>query len=294
MSCLSGWTESSFEDYQQSYVRFGGSILSNPQILSFFHTHATLNERYFIRRDRTGNLAGAVCVWNNKFIAGDQCAVKKHGLQRYPLNFDEIVLPINPAVKCILPFRTKFLSDINYPSIRNSSHRLNAHREVSIVRPVSAKTRSSRNRELRKFTDAGGSVHRLSEYSLEQQLQMYSELFYQRRDKHIEIKPMQELLAAIPNLLFGNILAFKNTPCAMQLVVKKEDCHRIYLDYVNAGMNTKLSNLSVGTLAAWINIREAMEYGEAQNKQVRFSFGRPTADYKDRWCDREQLYRILA
>ncbi|WP_408672828.1 hypothetical protein [Xenorhabdus szentirmaii] len=26
---------------------------------------------------------------------------------------------------------------------------------------------------------------------------------------------------------------------------------------------------------------------------MRFSFGRPTFDYKDRWCHREKLYKVI-
>ena len=291
---LLGWKESSFEDYQQAYATYGGNLLSDPRILKFIHSRFDLKPRFLIQRDRYDKIVAGVCIWDNLYIAGDQRVVNKHGINRFPLNFDEIVLPISPDTRAVLPFRTKFLSDINHHSVRNSSHLLNAHREISIVRAVSAKTRSSRNRELRKFMDIGGSIHHVSEFSAEDLMQIYATLFFQRRGKQIELEYTRELLREIPDLPFGYVLSFEGEPCAMQWLMKSEDHQRVYLDYINAGMNTALSHLSIGTLAAWVNIRAAFEYGEKQAKQVRFSFGRPTADYKDRWCDRNPLYRVIA
>lgn len=291
---LLGWQEASFTDYQLAYTAFGGSVLSDPRILHFIHQRFQLNERYFIRHNSAGELVGGVCIWDNRYIAGDQRIMRKHGINHYPLNCDEVALPISVNARMILPFRTKFLSDLNHRSLLNSSHLLNAHREISIVRPVSAKTRSSRNRELKRFQNAGGSVHSITEYDTETLMHIYADLYYQRRGKRIGLESTRDLLGEIPDLLFGSVLAFNEEPCAMQWVVKSEDCQRIYLDYVNAGMNLELSYLSVGTLAAWVNICAAEAYGEAQGKQVRFSFGRPTMGYKDRWCIREPLYRVIA
>ncbi|WP_162475734.1 hypothetical protein [Candidatus Erwinia dacicola] len=42
-----------------------------------------------------------------------------------------------------------------------------------------------------------------------------------------------------------------------------------------------------------MNIKEAFFLGNKHNKKVRFSFGRPTMEYKERWCLREPLFRVL-
>lgn len=291
---LLGWKEASFIDYQQAYTVFGGSILSNPRILQFIHRRFQLDERYFIKHDRTGRLIGAVCTWDNKYIAGDQRIMHKYGINRYPFNTDEIALPIDLNSQMSLPFRTKFLSPLSQKPLLNSNHLLNAHREISIVKPVSSKTRSSRNRELKRFLNAGGSVHPIAEYDTKTLVQIYADLYFLRRKKRLEIDYSVELINEIPDLLFGSVLAFNEQPCAMQWVVKVEDHNQIYLDYVNAGMNPELAHLSIGTISAWVNIRDSQIYGESKNKKVRFSFGRPTANYKDRWCIRESLYRVIA
>ncbi|WP_054178779.1 GNAT family N-acetyltransferase [Trabulsiella odontotermitis] len=289
-----GWHEASFEDYIQAYDRFGGSTLANPRILHFFHTRHRLNETFFIQRSRSGELTGGVCIWDGKYIAGDQKPVKAHQLTRYPLNFDELVLPVSPQTRALLPFRTKFLSGLNHASFMNCSHRLNAGREISIVRPVSQKTRQSRNRELKRFLNSGGEVRCVTDYSHDELIRIYARLYFLRRGKNITAEPIADLLNDIPDLMFGKILTFNDEPCAMQWLTKSEDHQRVYLDYINAGMDLALSSLSVGTLAAWVNIQAAQDYCQITGKQMRFSFGRPTADYKARWCDREPLYRLIA
>jgi len=288
-----GWQQASFDDYIQAYNLFGGSTLADPRILDFFHSRHHLNEAFFVRRNKQGALTGGICTWEGKYIAGDQKIVKKHRLSRYPLNFDEIVVPVPTDSKSLFPFRTKFLSSLNQQSFLNCSHKLNARREICIVRPLSSKTRQSRNRELKKFLNNGGEVRSVDDYSLDELIRIYAHLYCLRRETQIATEPMAELYSAIPELRFGNILLFNGEPCAMQWLTKSEDHQYLYLDYVNAGMDLSLSHLSVGTLAAWVNIQESLNLSQSSGKKMRFSFGRPTADYKYRWCDREPLYRLL-
>ena len=289
-----GWQEASFEDYIQAYHLFGGSTLADPRILHFFHIRHCLNEKFFIQRNRQGQLTGGVCIWENKYIAGDQKPVKAHQLSRYSFNFDELVLPVSPETRLLLPFRTKFLSRLNHTSFLNCSHRLNARREISIVRPVSQKTRQSRNRELKRFLSRGGEVRSVTDYSHDELISIYARLYFLRRSKNITTEPIADLLNGVPDLMFGKILLFNGKPCAMQWLTKSEDHQCVYLDYVNAGMDLSLSSLSVGTLAAWVNIQAASDYCQTAGKKMRFSFGRPTADYKSPWCDREPLYRLIS
>ncbi|MGQ6213977.1 hypothetical protein ACUNGV_19005 [Serratia sp. IR-2025] len=41
-------------------------------------------------------------------------------------------------------------------------------------------------------------------------------------------------------------------------------------------------------------MRAAYELCEREGKEMRYSFGKPTAPYKDRWCERAPLGRTLA
>ncbi|WP_159565393.1 GNAT family N-acetyltransferase [Budvicia diplopodorum] len=291
---LFGWKECSFHEYKQAYAKFGGNLSSEPRILEFFHKHHDLNENFFTKKNDNGELIGAICSWENGYISGEQKIAKKHNLGNYLLNFDEVMPPIKKDSIRILPFKTKYLSAINSRNIMNSSHFLDANREISIVNNVSSKTRNSRNRELRKFIDSGGSIRKISEYDINSLLPIYEKLYFQRRGTGAGTEGARNLLSEIPDLLFGSVLEMHGEPCAMQWITKSEDHQRIYLDYVNAGMNMELKHLSVGTIIAWINVRDAIDYGTARNKEVRFSFGRPSADYKERWCTAEPLSRVFA
>ncbi|MBF6638254.1 hypothetical protein ITX54_16435 [Rouxiella silvae] len=291
---LSGWTESSFETYKQAYTLWGGNTVSNPEILNFLHQRFDLHERFYIKRNKKEELIGGVCVWNNTYIAGDPAIVHSKNIDRYPLSFDEIILPIKPDTRVILPFHSKFLSQINSQSVRNCSHLLDARRKICIVRSVSAKTRSSRNRDLKKFINAGGSIHDTSEYSIESLFSHYRQLFYQRRGVRVNTDCLQELMGEIEILKFGKILAMCGEPCAIQLMLRTQDNQRIYLDGINTGMSMQYPHLSIGTLAAWVNICAGIAYGKSVNKNVRISFGRPTAEYKDYWCKQENLYRCFS
>ncbi|HHK5634261.1 TPA: Mig-14 family protein, partial [Serratia marcescens] len=49
-----------------------------------------------------------------------------------------------------------------------------------------------------------------------------------------------------------------------------------------------------GTIVTWLNVRTAYELCEREGKEMRYSFGKPTEAYKDRWCERAPLGRTLS
>ncbi|MDP8748797.1 hypothetical protein QZQ38_10180 [Serratia marcescens] len=49
-----------------------------------------------------------------------------------------------------------------------------------------------------------------------------------------------------------------------------------------------------GTIVTWLNVRAAYELCEREGKEMRYSFGKPTEAYKDRWCERAPLGRTLS
>lgn len=291
---LLGWKESTFHEYEQAYTKFGGNLSSEPRILKFFHKHHDLNEKFFIKKDNHDELIGAICSWENGYISGEQKIAKKHKLGNYLLNFDEVMPPIRKNAIRVLPFKTRYLSPIHSGNIINSSHFLDPNREISIVKNVSSKTRGSRNRELRKFIDSGGIIRKISDYDVNSLLDIYDNLYFQRRGQYAGMASARNILNEIPDLLFGSVLEMHGEPCAIQWITKSEDHQRIYLDYVNVGMRMDLNHLSIGTVITWLNVRDAIQYGDLCNKEVRFSFGRPSADYKKRWCNTEPLFRVFA
>lgn len=91
---LNGWREVTYREYKLAFNLFGGSTLSNPEILDFFHSKFNLNEKYFTRITNVG-IAGAICTWDDRYLAGDKKCISGKGLSRYSLNYDEIIPPLS-------------------------------------------------------------------------------------------------------------------------------------------------------------------------------------------------------
>ncbi|CCP02983.1 hypothetical protein BN439_1923 [Erwinia amylovora Ea644] len=49
-----------------------------------------------------------------------------------------------------------------------------------------------------------------------------------------------------------------------------------------------------GTIVTWLNVNSAYDLSSSMGKAMRYSFGKPTAGYKERWCYRSPLGRVLA
>ncbi|WP_445373527.1 hypothetical protein ACSLVK_12370 [Photorhabdus tasmaniensis] len=288
-----GWKLGSFDDYREAYNLYGGSVITSPKVLDFFHKRFQLNEKFYIKRDGSGNIIGGICSWRDRYLAGEQKIVIKEGVNKYPLNFDEIILPIRSDVRSIIPFKSKFTSSKNKVNIINCSDKLNSKRQICLVKDISRRTRETRNRELNRFIKSGGSVVNVDHYDPKELTDIYDYLYFKRRNEHAYKNEMQEILEEIPSITFGNVLWLEGNPCAMQFIVK-EQCEKwICYDYVNSGMDLSYPNLSLGTVSTWVNVKDAIEYSRENDLEMRFSFGRPTFEYKNRWCNRDNLQRVI-
>jgi hypothetical protein len=298
-SQLFGWQCGSESEYIQCHTKFGGSVNTHPDFLRFFHRMSDCQPQYFIRRDQKEELSGAYCVWGNDFLAGENRGLIHFGLKSYPVNADELILPICDDVHVCLPFKTKYLSPINRKKIINASYSLNSHREICLAKGcaehgLSAKSKTSRNHELRTFLSAGGSIIDQSAYSPYELTLIFSKLFKIRWGHDLtNFAETQLLIESLRDHLFGHVLLLNGEPCAFQLITMAESPEWISFDYINGGVDTNFKQLSPGTVVTWLNVKHAYEYCQARKKQMRYSFGRPTADYKDRWCYRAPLGRVL-
>ena len=147
---------------------------------------------------------------------------------------------------------------------------------------------------MKLFQRAGGEIHSINARNLDLFLEIYSDLFWQRRGKHNSIDDKSyQLIEASDDFLFGSYLSFNGKHAAVQFITKTEDLDTVYLDYLNSGRDMTLDHYSVGSLCMWVNIVEAYEYADSVGKKLRFNFGPPTHDYKARWCETEPLHRVL-
>lgn len=287
------WEECSFDEYAKAYEKFGGNTISNPTILDYISKNFNVGEKYYIHRSGDGLYDAAICTWG-KSIAGDKKIAHQCGMA-IPVAFDEIIIPHKSSEqKLVVPFLAKTLSKNKSPIIFNASTKLNARREICIVKPIKGKSRQTLNRQLNQFLGKGGQVHKICDISKNQFHDIYSSLFFERRHKQAESEQTRHFLNSIDDILFGSYLSLNGEPCAAQFITKTEDANTVYLDYINSGRNMKITEFSIGSICMWENIKSAYEYAEKVKKTLRFSFGNPTHDYKDRFCVRYELMRTIA
>lgn len=273
--------------------------MTHPHVLLFLQDRLKCQPTYHIKRAKNESILGGYCTWNESFAAIGREA-KKLGIDFYPFNRDEIILPLHPKLKTIFPFKTKILSSLNSDNAINSTFKSNSHRAICLAKSCgeggfSSSTKNSRRRELKRFLNAGGEFVEQSAFSPEQLTTIYIEL-YEKRWGH---KPgngheMLDMLISLRNMFFGYVLFFDGKPCAFQLITKAESPSWICFDYVNGGYDQFHESFCPGTIVTWLNVKAAYDSCLSLNKVMRYSFGKPTAGYKERWCYLSPLGRILS
>lgn len=297
-SLLSGWEIGDKDQYAEAYHIYGGSTATHPDILQFFHDKAKCNPTYFIKRNSSDELIGACCAWGHRYLAGDTKARTNLCLEQYPLTCGEIALPLSSSLKHLVPFRTKYLSDLNN-NVINATYKLNSHRQIQLAKGCGqhgfrSKTKTKRNRELRDFIAMGGEVKDQSEFSADELTALYGELFLRRRKCELgNVDHVMSVISELRNHVFGHVLLMHGEPCAFQLVTQSESPAWVCFDFINSTFDPRLEKYSIGSIVTWLNVKAAYELCQSKNKLMRYSFGNPTAEYKKQWCYLSPVGRLL-
>ncbi|MEN4910762.1 GNAT family N-acetyltransferase [Erwinia amylovora] len=297
---LSGWKHGTADDYNLCYNLYGGSFMTHPDVLSFLENRLDFRSTYFVKRDKNEKLLGGLCTWNKRNFAATDKDAQRAGIDFYPFNKDEIILPLCPDLKTSLPFKTKILSCINCGNTRNATLNYNSQRSICLAKGCgeggySSSTKSSRRRELKRFLNAGGEFVEQSHFSPEQLTLIYCDLFEKRWGRKPGNKSeMIDMISSLRKMFFGYVLLFDGKPCAFQLITKAESPKWICFDYVNGGFDRLHDSFCPGTIVTWLNVNSAYDLSSSMGKTMRYSFGKPTAGYKERWCYRSPLGRVLA
>ncbi|KAB8307080.1 GNAT family N-acetyltransferase [Rouxiella chamberiensis] len=294
---LLGWEEGSIIEYRECYEQFGGNFSTHPDAVQTQNDMLNLGARYFIRTNGRGDKQGGICVWDGNMLANDYDSDRLTQSLALPVAKDELILPISRSGHLILPFKSKIISSKHSSNIINSTFSINAKRRICVAKDIgklSVKTRQSRKREYKKFIESGGKVHRVEDFTTSELVEIYSTLFFKRRSKKMKNKSeLINFLECLKPHIFGCILFIDDSPVAFQLIMKAESLEIISYDYINIGLDTSYSKLSLGTLITWLNLNDASRECQRKEKEMRFSFGRPTAEYKNRWCTLEFVGRII-
>lgn len=287
---LFGWETSDLITYREVHALFGGCINTHPDVLEFLINKG--EDIHFFHYKSKGNLLGALFLNNKKEIGVDVW-------RKYPISFDEIILPLSKQAKFFIPNRCKRLSPVNANSVRNISFGIFSKKNVCLAKEqFSKKNVKNRRNEFNKFVREGGRVLSVDDVSTQELVNIYISLFNKRFAGEVKCYSENNLLDIITSLrhmTFGNILFVHDTPCAFDLIFKSHCNEWIYFDVPNGGVDPSYSHLSVGSILMSLNIDSAKQICEKYNKKMFFSLGVDDErwEYKFRWADRVSLGRVL-
>lgn len=110
-------------------------------------------------------------------------------------------------------------------------------------------------------------------------------------------QPVQSVcLSAVPHLIFGNVLFYANTPCAIDLVLSANSDTMVYFDVPNGGVDPQYSAFSPGSMLMWANISDARNLCTSQDKEMVYSIGlyEKNWEYKLRWADTAKTGKVIS
>lgn len=280
---LMGWEPSDIGIYTEVFEEYGGCINTSPDVVRFFMRHSALKFSFWHYRQEHGITAAYFLV--------EEKTLGLNIWRDYPISFDEVIIPVSPQQRVWLPDRTNRLSSALKHNIINASFALRGKQKVCLVKDeFSARTIKKRNGELKKFLNAGGCVYQLTDISPREAAELYVRLFKLRFTDTVscyDVDKMTTLLSEISHMVHGNVLFFRESPCAIDLMLASESKRNLYFDVPNGGFDPQFSHLSPGSLVMWKNICDARKLSLQKRKDMIFSIGsyEKNWDYKLRWAN---------
>ncbi len=275
------------ESYAQYYDMWGGSFIIHPDVLQFFQEAFDV-EACYRGYFKQGRCVGAVATWG-QFLAGDRSALDAYKLaDQVDFGYPVIHLPIAPKHKCLVLYKARFLLGLQQRQVAGAL--FTRLKQMSILRPIPEGLPMGK-KELqikeRRFARLGGTLRDVQEFSSDEIVAMYAELFRIRwgRKPHA-IDSMKRTVDSLKRFLFGKILWIEGRPIAIQINFRADTSCTICVDYINGGVDKSYNNISPGSLLSYINGRDACEDGRRSGKLLVYSYGKANTDYKDQWCDR--------
>lgn len=288
-----GWECSSFDIYQQSYYKFGGSVNTHPKILQYLLDKRICKIDFYHYKEK-GAVQGCFFEISNK-IGVDLW-------RTYPITSDEIILPVNINKKIFLPGRSNKISSAHSNHFYNTIFTKFRPKKKFICLAkddFSKKSHKNRRNEFNKFIKEGGAVKNVNELQPEQLANIYVLLFKKRFQDNVKCYSKEILIdffTYFKDMIFGYVLFIDGSlPCAYDFILKAESDKWIYFDVPNGGVDPDYSHLSVGSILMWLNINEADKLCNDKNKKRLFSIGLydPKWDYKTRWCNKVPVGKTI-
>ncbi len=296
-----GWRTVSPQDYRRCYESFGGSVVTHPDVLEFLHARLPLVPHYLGIDGDHGELAGAACRWGDR-LAGDERSLRDIVRPDYDLGAPEIVLPCSARARPwtrLLMLKTSHLSALSSHLFSNLRPVGRTRRQLALAKGMGAdgfstKTKRRRRLDLRGFLAAGGHATRVQDHDPELLADIYRDLHRSRWGKHPAPRArLIDMLTQLRHLVFGHVLWLDARPVAYDFVLMARSPAWLSAECINGGIDPSVADLSPGSVLIWLNLVEAWEQAQAEQRELRFSLGRMDLAYKEAWCRPAPLYRSL-
>ncbi|OMG53596.1 GNAT family N-acetyltransferase [Azonexus hydrophilus] len=287
----SGWESIDKTEYAATWRRYGGSVITHPDVVHALSEIAGIPVRYLGYPGESG-IAGALATWGRD-LALSRNGLKRHGKKRlFDLGNAEFIFPFAQGKHIPLRFSGNYISPLHAPDVSGLKIQDEA---LAMVRPLenySKKFLYNQRRELRLFLESGGLIRDISQFEPEEQAATYSELFARRWGFEVPGKAMLvDVLRAMRPFMMGSVLLHDEQPIAFQLLYHVRSPGWISVEYVNGGVDPAYRDYSPGSILSYINTQSARTMASESGSMLRYSFGRADREYKMRWCHPVSMYR---
>ncbi|NKI74536.1 transcriptional regulator [Dickeya sp. CFBP 2040] len=287
-----GWERCAFHDYREIALKYGFNAETSPYFLEFAMEHGAALEFFLLKKK--GVITGACCV-DNGWLCNDVKNPKSQ-TSEIPIPGYAIKLPFLNGTGCVIPFKSKHLSLDNI-NVFNASFSILSKRDVAISKSLSEfskKTISTRNREMKKFLEDGGSFRSLSEFQAGELYSIYCDLYSKRRPEKSAFSQVgKDFFHSFQKDFIGDVALINNEPVAFQLNLSSLSNYGLFVDFINIGYDTSVKNHSLGTLMMWRNLQLIESQALACHAPLTYSFGMMSGEYKKRWCNAYRVGRVI-
>lgn len=303
------WQTISAQDYQLTFDRFGGSFAVHPRVVDLVSALADRPVRYMGLTSGTEIIAAAP-LWGETIVA-TRLALETHGASRLiDVGDAEVALPVARDVRIEMPFAAPMLSSLHVENIGNLEQDACAYpgREtitrLTLAKGLragnalqSAKSKKRRRLQIRRFLEFGGAFRPLRDYTADELAAIYRRLYKKRWGEDSFLLGEEHLptvFRALEDMLFGDLLVFRDRPVAMELVYKHDTPRWLFANGVQAGYDPEFIDHSIGSILLYHNLERLEDEAIAGDRQLRYSLGWSDAPYKDLWAFEQPAYRLRA
>lgn len=285
------WETISEQKYRQAWQQFGGSVATHPDVVANLSHLAGIKLEYK-GVYKEGQLIAALPVWGKHLALSKAVLNKQKKRHFFDLGNAEIIFPQRSNSEINLNYKARYISNLNAEAgcqnLREQKEGLALARKPE---DYSRKFRYNQRRERRLLEEAGGKVLSVSSLSVKEQAEIYTQLFEKRWEFAVPAKEyLVEVFEIMQPFITGSFITINDQPAAYQVLYRVEAPLWHSVEYINGGVDPDLNELSPGSVLSFVNTQDEWEYARAQNKDLRYSFGRADREYKDRWCDRVSVF----